>query len=260
MRASTILSLLRSGKPALIATQCFAIPPLPQHAKSAGFHGIWLENEHQIWNPRELQSYLQIIQLLDLDSMVRIPSREPGQLYQLLDNGATGVLIPHVSTPEEARSCVRALKFPPDGNRGMDSCGLDTSYATAIPGDYAKRSNRERFIAVMIETPEAVANVSEIAAIPGIDVLFIGPGDLCLRLGISFDPSHPAFLEAQAKVAQAAQAHGKFWGRPCVSPADLAATRAAGALLLAYGSDFNFTRQGLQACARDFSEVNRLHA
>lgn len=255
MRPSRILARIRSGKPALLASQCFPQPVFSEHAAACDYDGIWLDNEHQFWNPSDLRTTLHIIQLLGLDAVIRPPTREKAALYQLLDQGATGVLIPHVNSADEARACVAALKFPPLGERGLDGCGLDTRHATAIPANYTAISNRERFLAVMIESPEAVRAADTIAAVEGVDLLFFGPADLCLRLGKALDPGDPDFRQAERIVHEACRRHGKAWGRPCISHVDLEHALDAGAGLVVHGSDFRALSGHLRDCGADFARL-----
>ncbi len=255
MRPSRILARIRAGEPALLASQCFPQPVLAEHASVRGYDGIWLDQEHQFWNPGDLRATLHIIQLLGLDAIIRPPTREKAALYQLLDQGATGVLLPHINTPDEARAAVQALKFPPLGERGLDGCGLDTRHATAIPADYPATANRERFLAVMIESPAAVRQADAIAAVAGVDILFFGPADLFLRLGRPFNPEDAEFREAERIVDAACRRHGKAWGRPCISADDLARTLAAGARLVVHGSDFRALTSHLRDCGADFARL-----
>ena len=131
---------------------------------------------------RELQSLLMLSHLVDIDVMVRVPLVDGAQLYRVLEDGATGMMFPLVNTPERARQIVQAVKFPPVGSRGMDGAGLDGDYYLDAGENYAEGVNRETFVVVQIETPQAVENADAIAAVDGIDGLFIGPADLTLRL------------------------------------------------------------------------------
>ena len=137
---------------------------------------------------REIQSLLSLCYHNDIDCMVRPPTQERTRLYRYFEDGATGLMMPLVSDAEEAQRIVNAVKFPPIGNRGMDGAGLDGDYGLEVwqpNSTYTDDANRESFIAIQIETPEALANVEEIASVPGVDALFVGPGDLGLRLNQS---------------------------------------------------------------------------
>jgi 2-keto-3-deoxy-L-rhamnonate aldolase RhmA len=235
MRASKTLEKLRAGRAVRICGLGHFIPAFLRHAAHLGFDCVWLDLEHRAMEQRELQSLLMLSHLVDIDMMVRVPLVDGAQLYRVLEDGAAGMMFPLVNTPERARQIVQAVKFPPIGSRGMDGAGLDGDYYLEAGDDYADQVNRETFVVVQIETPEAVANVDAIAAVDGVDGLFLGPADLTLRLR-----HHAGDLDMEAStglVAAAAKRHGKAWGRP----GDVALTadiHAQGAQLLVQGSEF----------------------
>ena len=238
MRTSLIRSRLNDGKVARIACLYYPTAMLPAHAARAGFDAIWLDAEHSTWDRRELQHMIALHHLANIDCIVRTGSRDAAHLYHLLEDGATGLMIPLVNTAAEAAAVARAVKFPPVGERGLDGAGLDNSFYLGGTDRYPAAANAETFLIVQLETPEAVANSDAIAATPGVDGLFIGPGDLSLRLGCPLDWQNPKMVAAQASVAAAARKHGKVWGRPSGSAADIAALAKQGASLIAHGSDF----------------------
>ena len=181
-----------------------------RHAAHLGFDCIWLDLEHRAMEQRELQSLLVLSHLVDIDVMVRVPLVDGAQLYRVLEDGATGMMFPLVNTPERAHQIVQAVKFPPTGSRGMDGAGLDGDYYLDAGETYAEDVNRETFVVVQIETPQAVENADAIAAVEGVDGLFIGPADLTLRIR-----HHEGDLDIDAatdRVAAAAERHGKAWG------------------------------------------------
>ncbi|HET7413504.1 MAG TPA: aldolase/citrate lyase family protein [Pararhizobium sp.] len=227
-------------------------PSYVRHAAHFGFDCIWLDLEHRLIDEREVQALLAFCHLYDIDCLLRPPTLEKTRLYRYLEDGATGLMIPHVSTPEKAMMLVDAVKFPPLGDRGLDAAGLDSDFWIHGDADYVEHANRETFLVVQIETPEAIANVGAIAAVPGVDGLFIGPGDLSLRLkhtggGLTLE-------DAFAHVAAAAAEHGKAWGSP-VSANDMRRRRDQGAQLLAHGGDFMALVQMLERSAADFDEA-----
>ncbi len=238
MRPSLIRSRIQQGKVARIACLYYPTTMLPAHAAQAGFDAIWLDSEHSTWERRELQRLIAFHHLANIDCIVRTGSRNATELYHLLEDGASGLMIPHVNTPEDAAALVRATKFPPLGQRGLDGAGLDNNFYLAGTAMYAAAANAETFLMLQIETPEAVAAVDSIAAIPGVDGLFIGPGDLSLRLECPMDWTSPKMVAAEDAVAAAAARHGIAWGRPSGTAEDIAALKRKGARLIAHGSDF----------------------
>lgn len=246
MRTSKILKKLRAGEVARICCLYSPMNMYARHAANAGFDGIWLDNEHNIWDNRELQRMIALHHLADIDCVVRPAVLGKTQLYQLLETGATGVLVPHVSTRAAAEFLVDALKFPPIGHRGLDGASIDNDFFLQGAQQYPAAANRETLVAVQIETAEALENVDEIASVPGVDLLFIGPGDLALRLGVPLDWTDPKMQAAQQKVAAAAARHGIHWGRPSGSVEDMKRLIRAGARFIAHGSDFESVMFSMQ--------------
>lgn len=215
------------------------LPFFVRHAAACHYDGIWVDGEHRTWDPRETQAMLAFHHLFDIDALWRPPTLEKTGLYRILEDGAAGLIIPHVSTAEKAKQLVDAIKFPPLGDRGIDAAGLDADFMSGPNPTYVADANRETCLVVQIETVQAVENVEAIAAVPGVDVLMMGPGDLSIRLGCKGSPiEDPQFLKAQKRVADAAKRHGKAWGRPSFSAADAKNLVAAGAQFVIFGSDF----------------------
>ncbi len=237
MRKSKTLTRIKEGKPARMCVLGHFIPSYIHHAANAGFDLIWLDMEHRTFSDREIAALLTHFHLADIDCMLRPATVEKTSLYRYLEDGATGLMIPHVSTVEKAQALVDAVKFPPLGDRGLDGAGLDSDFILQGGENFTEEANRETFLVVQIETIEAVNNVDEIAAVPGVDGLFIGPGDLGLRLrqpgsgGLQLE-------EVYDKVAAAAAREGKAWGCPAGSIEDVERLKEKGAQLLAFGGDF----------------------
>lgn len=238
MRPSLIRSRLRKGEAARIACMYYPVAMMPSHAAKAGFDAIWLDTEHNTWDRRELQRMIGLHHLANIDCIVRTGSRNASDLYHLLEDGATGLMIPLVNTPADAAALAQAVKFPPVGQRGLDGAGLDNDYYIDGTGKYPPAANSETLLLLQVETPEALHNIDAIAGIQGVDGLFIGPSDLALRLDCPLDWSHPKMVQAQSLIAQAAAQHGIAWGRPARDTADVAQLVRAGARLIAHGSDF----------------------
>ncbi len=253
MRSSKTLQRIRSGGLARCANLGNPIPPYIAHAARAGFDCIWLDLEHRGLEPRELQVLMAHFRLYDIDCLLRAPTLEKTGLYRYLEEGAAGLMIPHVSTAEKARQLVQAVKFPPLGDRGIDNAGFDSDYR--INPDniaYTEWANRETFLVVQIETPEAVENVEEIAGVPGVDLLFVGPGDLGLRYQLAGENPSEKLEAAYGRVAAACRQHGKAWGCPAGTPEDMKRRRAQGAQLLCNCGDFMILRDGLFAASALF--------
>jgi 2-keto-3-deoxy-L-rhamnonate aldolase RhmA len=136
---------------------------------------------------------------------------------RVLDNGALGVVIPHVDTPEEARAIVSAYLYPPRGNRSITNALPQYSYGLSFDNDKSFRNsiaalNDELLVVAMIETPQAVANADAIAAVEGVDVLMIGATDLAATMDLHNQIGHAKVRAAFARVGEACRRHGKSWG------------------------------------------------
>ena len=258
MRRSRTLEKLRAGKTVRICALGHFFPAFVRYAAHHGFDCIWLDLEHRRMDDHEVQSLLAYFHLFDIDCMLRTPTREKTKLYRYLEDGASGLLVPLVSTADEARELVQSVKFPPLGERGLDGAGLDADFALTSAEEFTGAANRETFLVVQIETPQAVDNLDSIAAVEGVDGLFIGPADLGLRLKHSGAGART--LEAATeRVAAAAKKHGKAWGQPTFSLEHMQKLHAQGARILTHGSDFGAMMQMFDqaekvfdvACARE---------
>jgi 4-hydroxy-2-oxoheptanedioate aldolase len=253
MRKSKTLAKIRAGEPVRMCVLGHFIPPYVHFAARAGFDCIWLDLEHKLIDEREVQALMTQFHLADIDCMLRPPTLEKTRLYRYLEDGTTGLMVPHVSTVEKAEALVKAVKFPPMGDRGLDGVGFDNRYTFSDPGEYTEAANRETFLVVQIETPEAVENAEQIAALDGVAGLFVGPGDLGLRL--SKYQNMPTLDECIERVAHAATQYGKAWGLPARTPEHLKKYHAMGAQLLAHGSEYGALKGMLDASARHFDEA-----
>ncbi|MEZ4860176.1 MAG: aldolase/citrate lyase family protein [Caldilineaceae bacterium] len=257
MRKSKMLEKFRSGRFARVCSMGHFLPFYIRYAAHFQFDGIWLDLEHRCMSDREVQAILAMCQAADIDCMVRPPTLERTKLYRYLEDGASGFLVPLVSTPELAYDLVQAAKFPPIGNRGMDGAGVDADFGIAAwgPGmDFAGDANRETFILPQIETLEAVANAEAIAAIEGIDGLFLGPADLNLRIAAAPAGQKITFEQAVETVAAACRKHNKVWGIAVGSLEQLKQYRALGAQVVPWGGDFALMKV-LDQCRQDLDEA-----
>lgn len=256
MRQSKTLAKIRNGELARCCALGHFIPMYVCHAARFGFDVIWLDLEHRAMEQREIQAILAYCRVYDIDCMLRAPTREKARLYRYLEDGATGLMIPHVNTAEEANALAQSVKFPPVGDRGLDNAGFDSDFRLNPDLDaYAEWANREIFLTVQIETPEAVDDVEAIAAVEGVDMLFVGPGDLGFRLKQQGDEDGSQLEAAIERIATACAKHGKAWAIPSGGTEDIRRRRAQGASMLATCGDFMTLSHGLERAMKDFEEV-----
>lgn len=253
MRRSKTLARLRAGQPVRMAAVSHFLPAAAKHAAHFGFDCLWWDLEHRTMSEREVQAFLAFCHLFDIDCMVRSPTLEKIKLYRYFEDGAAGLMIPHCNTAERAKQIVDAVKFPPIGDRGLDGAGLDSDFYIQGGLEFTDQANAETFIVVQIETPEAIENIDAIAATPGIDVLFIGPGDLSLR--IRKNNHRLTLAEATDRVAEAAAKHGKVWGIPVGSAEQLREMTAKGARFCNYGGDFGAVMAMLEKHSKEMTEL-----
>lgn len=213
-------------------------------AGRAGFDWLLLDYEHGPGSDETLLYQLQAISGTDASPIVRLAANEAPRFKRALDLGAQGVMVPYVNTAAEAKAAVAASRFPPLGIRGISKFNRSAGFGQNFEKSYA---NAHMSIVVMaqIETPEALEHLEEIAAVDGVDVLFLGPLDLSTNLGVQSDFAHPKFVEARQRVAQAATRAGKAAGILLTHTAQIPAARTDGYTVIALGSDGGAVTAGL---------------
>ncbi|MDP6124151.1 MAG: aldolase/citrate lyase family protein [Candidatus Latescibacteria bacterium] len=254
MRKSKVATKLRSGQFARMASLGHVIPAFVKMAQQFGYDGIWLDLEHRAMSDREVQMLLAYAHAVDVDIMIRTPTLEKTRLYRYLEDGASGFMIPHCSTPEKAQMIVDSMKFPPVGDRGLDGAGFDVGFTFDDPETFVADANKETFLVCQIETPEAVENAEAIAAIDGVDLLFVGPADLSLRLEHS--ETGATLDDAIETVRAAAAKHGKRWGITAGTIEDLTHRRELGASMIPWGGDFGGILAALRNSSGDLDQLD----
>lgn len=195
---------------------------VPLLAKAAGFDWLFIDAEHGFISTPEIAQICLAALPQGVVPIVRICSGEFAEGTRALDNGALGLVIPHVDTPGQARALVDAFRFAPMGHRSTGGTNAQFGYRPPAAAEAQKILNAEVLIIPMIETPQAVENADAIAAIPGIDALLIGTNDLTLEMGISGQIGHERIKAAYATVAAACKRHGKVLGMGGVYDQELA--------------------------------------
>jgi 4-hydroxy-2-oxoheptanedioate aldolase len=180
--------------------------------KTAGFDWLFLDLEHSAMSI-ETAAQLAIAGLdAGIAPIVRVPKGEYSLATRLLDNGALGIVVPHVDTAAEAREIAGALRYPPLGHRGVFSSMPQFDYRGVKVDEMTAALNAANLIIVMLETPAAIDNADAIAAVDGIDVLLIGTNDLCIELGIPGELGHDKVADAYTRMVAACRQHGKWPG------------------------------------------------
>lgn len=210
LRASRIKRLLAEGKfPATIKCN-LSDPRATEIAGACGFDGVWLCNEHVPTDWSMLEHIIRAARLYDMDALVRVSKGGYSDYVRPLEAGATGIIVPHVESAEEAANIVAMARFHPLGKRALDGGNTDGLYCLVPQDEYLANSNTEKLIILQIESPEGLAQVEKIAAVPGFDGLMFGPGDFSHRLGKAGQLTAPEVAAARQHVNNLARAHGKF--------------------------------------------------
>lgn len=221
-------------------------------AASSGFDWLLFDLEHGAADYVDLLHQLQAIHAYPVGSIVRVPAIDSAVFKRILDLGANGLMIPQVGTPEQARRIVEFARIPPLGIRGAAQTTRASGYGAHYE-QYLGEANGAIVITAQIESREGVANADAIAAIDGIDALFVGPTDLGVDLGVRPDTLRGAFGDAVAAVATAARRHGKAAGVLVRTLEQAEAYFAAGFTFIALGSDRGLIAQGMRTNAAALS-------
>jgi len=176
--------------------------------------------------------------------LVRIAANEPPRFKRVLDAGAHGVMVPYVSTADEARHAVNAMRYPPRGMRGVAKLTRASSFGARFD-EYFAHAHEWLVTLTQIETVDALENAAEIAAVDGVDVLFVGPMDLTTSMGIPGQYGDARFHDALGEVADAAKSAGKAAGILLLDPANLPLCRELGYTVVALGSDGGSVKSGI---------------
>jgi 4-hydroxy-2-oxoheptanedioate aldolase len=217
----------------------------------AGFDWVIIDAQHGGVTNADLLPMIQALQLGGASAVVRVPWTDAATIMRVLDFGAAGVIVPMVNTPQEASLAASAMRYPPDGIRSFGP----------TRGGYPSTSaaNEDVVLLVMIETAEALAQVDQIAATPGVDGLFLGPVDLGLSLGQPLDwtGTDPVVAEATDKVIGAAARAGRFVGTVSFGADHAKDLVQRGVRFLTLGADIGYIRAG---AAQDRARIESLQA
>lgn len=226
----------------------FAAIPHPvaiEVTAAAGVDFLCIDWEHSQISRERIEDLIRAADVHRVPAMVRVPGHAAEDIAAVLDAGAAGVLVPRISTAEQARAAVKATRYPPHGARGVGP-GRAAAYGYRIP-DYLAKANAELLLAIQVETAEGLANIAEIAAVDGVDLIFIGPGDL----SVSIDAMGPAGKErldaAIRTITETALSAGRAVGIFRPSPDDVGAWSKAGISFFILASDTMFLGASLAA-------------
>ena len=209
----------------------FATPGIGHILKSAGCDYVLFDLEHTGFGFETVKSAVRYFEAADLPMIVRVPSKEYHHIARACDMGAEGLMLPMVGSAAEAHRIVNSIKYTPDGRRGVALQVAHDRYRPGTVADKFNAANRRTTVFCQIETAEGVDNAEAIAALPGVDCLWVGHFDLSVSLGVPGQFDSKTFHDAIDRVVAAAKKHEKSLGR-------LVATVEQGVELYAKGFDF----------------------
>jgi len=245
--STSIKSRLASGHPVNV----FSIGAIPSPklvemvGMAGGYHAIWIDEEHAGLTLNQIETLVMACRSVGLDSYVRVAPTNYAAVMRPMEAGAGGIMAAQIRSVEEAHQIVRWAKFPPLGERGANASNFEGKYGTQTLATHISKCNDDRWLSLQIETSEALQQVDQIAAIQGVDNLFVGPADLSVALGVPGDFMHPRCREALQRVSEATLDNGKTWGILVRSPEHADFCRSLGCKLYAYSNDLSAFLSGL---------------
>ena len=249
------------GQPPIGTWVMSASPIVAEAVGCAGFDWGVIDMEHTPLDLMDVVHLLQAVASTKMLPIVRVPWNDTVMVKRVLDAGATTVLFPFVQNADEARRAVAATRYPPEGVRGMAGISRGSRFGT-LP-NYFKAANQLVSVIVQLETPPAVEQLEAIAAVPGVDALFLGPADLSGAMGHVGQFTHPAVMDLMSQAAQRCKEVGMPVGTVGGTPEVVAQYRAAGFDFVAVGSDLGLLMRAAQAAiaalkTRDNEHVHSL--
>jgi 4-hydroxy-2-oxoheptanedioate aldolase len=202
MRTNTTKSKLGAGETVF---GCFVRYPSAGLIEMLGYQGwdfLVFDAEHGTIEPRDCEEMVRAAELRDVTPIIRVTTNQPWIILRYMDAGAQGLHIPCVNSSSEAEAAVRSVKYHPRGIRGLASV-RPADYGQGVPlSEYTQQANAETLVAIQVETAQAVEHLSEIVAVDGVDVIFIGPTDLSHSLGVPGQPQDPKVQSAMERIVE----------------------------------------------------------
>lgn len=255
MQKSKVLEKLSKGEPVLCTKANFKDPAIIELIGLIGFDCIWICQEH-LWADKEtLYSMITSARLTGMDSMVRIEKNGYTSAIKPLEMGAKGIMVPHIKSVEEAKFWIESTRFFPIGRRGLDGVNADADWGLMDLNNYLEFSNRETFLAFQIEDLEVIPYIEDIAKLPGVDILFVGIGDLSQALGFPGELDRPEIWEILKRVGDVARKYEKFAGAPGINIERTKRLLDLGYLFITNGADVIFLKDSFLKLKKDYESI-----
>lgn len=210
---------------------------------NAGFDWVIIDIEHGLGSEGDVLHQLQGIKGTNVSAIVRVEGYQRQRIHRVLDMGADGIMCPRVEDESQAELAVKAMQYPPEGIRGVAKMIRATDYGEDFD-QYRQKTAEDLLGIIQIETSEALNHLDQIANVDGVDVLFIGPSDLSMSLGIFGQTDHPLFVTTVDLIIKAANKANKHVGILLSAPGDLKKYHDLGIQLFACGTDASFLGKG----------------
>lgn len=212
MRPSRVLQKLRAGEVAYATKLNVGDSRVAEIAAMSGLDCIWTDMEHVPNDWAVVEKQILAAKAHGVDTIVRVARGSYSDYIRPLEMDATGIMVPHIMSAADAKAVIHSTKFHPLGLRPVDGGNADGAYCNIGFADYLKQANEERFNILQIEDVEPLGELEEIIALPGLDMIFFGPGDFSQSIGAPGQMDHPLIAETRKRIAELAVKHGKFAG------------------------------------------------
>ena len=211
-RKSRVLTKMRAGRKAIAYKSNLSCPRAVEIAAISGFDAVWICQEHVPTDQHTMESQILAAKAHDADCIVRVAKGSYSDYIRPLEADASGIMVPHLMSLEEAKEIVHMTRFQPLGLRPVDGGNADGLYCGFDFREYIRFANENRMVIVQIEDPEPLSELDEICKVPGIDMIFFGPGDFSHAIGHPAEFDHPEIRRVRRLVVDTAHKYGKFAG------------------------------------------------
>lgn len=253
MRDSRVLKKLKAGEIVSCTKVNLSDSRSVEIAAMSGFDCVWVDMEHVPNDYLSLEKQVLAAKVNNADLLVRVSRGGYSDYIRPLEMDASGIMVPHIMSLEDAKKVVKTTRFYPIGLRPVDGGNADGAYCQINFTDYIRQANEKRFIMIQIEDPEPMNELEEIAALDGIDIMFFGPGDFSQGIGAPGDFNNPVLLKAREQIAKVAIKHGKYAGT-VGSPANLKELIDMGYKFISIGADVLALGQYFINMSSEFNE------
>jgi 2-keto-3-deoxy-L-rhamnonate aldolase RhmA len=222
---------------------------------AAGFDFVMADLEHTSASLRDLENLVRAADAAGIVPTTRVASSAKADILAVLETGVRAIMVPVVESAEEAHAVVAAARYAPEGRRGIFYLGYSSDYCGTPPLEYFEAANRELLLILQVETARGVENAAEIAAVPGVDCVLVGPGDLSASLGIPWEFDHPRLWEAISHTFRTARLQGKIAGMMPGTPAHARRAYDEGGRLFLWGPDLALLLRAAKEDAAQLAEA-----